>query len=643
MGRACRASLRLRSRRLWRDPRERQRAYNLGANYMPWASGTKLGNYEIVSAIGAGGMGEVYRALDTRLGRTVAIKFLPEAFASDADRLARFEREAKILASLNHPNIAQVYGFEDRALVMELLEGTTLRERLEEGTLPVRKAVEYAVQIARGLAAAHERGIVHRDLKPENVFVTSDGYVKLLDFGLARAVPRHADVTQTVMSPNTDPGTVMGTVGYMAPEQVRGQTLDARADLFAFGAVLYEMLAGERAFRRDTAAETMTAILREEPPDLLVARADLPPALERIVRHCLEKSPAERFQTARDVAFALEALATSAASPSRSAPLPAVAVAPGRSHERWIWMAACAALSTTAALLAWNANRGQAPTQPASTYRAILLLPEGTTLSLLPVPSLALAVSPGGDRLAYVGTDGRRTSIQLLSFADGTSRELAGTGGGYGPLWTPDGAKLSFTAGNLSKRLDVATERPSDFPAPYAEYVANGQILTHTGAPGAWTIGVARSENAPITPLFKPSKPGESFVSGRWLPDGQHFVFVRQRAGLPPRIELGSAEGGEPSVLVDNAITPIVAAGHLLYARGDRLLAQPLDLAGRKIVGTPVVLAERGGLLRLRSRGRLFGRRDGRQISPHVDGSRRPRALECERRRGLFESRTLAR
>ena len=278
---------------------------------MTLSSGTRVGQYEITTALGAGGMGEVYRATDTRLGRTVAIKILPEAFAGDADRRARFEREAKILASLNHPNIAQVYGFEDRALVMELLEGATLRGRLEAGALPVRKAVEYAVQIARGLAAAHERGIVHRDLKPENVFVTSDGYVKLLDFGLARAVAGGADVAQTVTSANTDPGTVMGTVGYMAPEQVRGETIDARADLFAFGAVLYEMLAGKRAFKRDTAAETMTAILREEPADLLVARGDLPPALERIVRHCLEKSPAERFQTARDVAFALEALSSS--------------------------------------------------------------------------------------------------------------------------------------------------------------------------------------------------------------------------------------------------------------------------------------------------------------------------------------------
>jgi eukaryotic-like serine/threonine-protein kinase len=556
-------------------------------------SGTRVGQYEIATALGAGGMGEVYRALDTRLGRTVAVKILPEAFASDADRLARFEREAKILASLNHPNIAQVYGFEDRALVMELLEGTTLRERLEEGSLPVRKAVEYAVQIARGLAAAHERGIVHRDLKPENVFVTSDGYVKLLDFGLARAIPGRADVTQTVMSAQTDAGIVMGTVGYMAPEQVRGQALDARADLFAFGAVLYEMLVGQRAFRRDTAAETMTAILREEPADLLVARADLPLALERIVRHCLEKNPAERFQTARDVAFALEALSASGSSPSRSISEPAVPVARGPSRERWIWITACAALTTAAAWLAWNANRVQAPTPPASAYRAIVLLPEGTTLSLSPIPSLALAVAPDGDRLAYVGTDGRTTSIRLLSFADGKSRELAGTGGGHGPYWTPDGTTLSFTVGVLSKRLELAAERSTDFPAPYAEYADNGQILTHTGTPGAWTVGVARSQNSPITPLFKPSKPGESFVGARWLPDGQHFVFERLQPGLPPRVELGSVDGGEPSLLVDNAITPIVAAGHLLYGQGDRLLAQPLDLANRKIVGTPVVLAER--------------------------------------------------
>jgi len=297
---------------------------------MPLTPGTKVGAYEIVGAIGAGGMGEVYRARDAKLNRDVAIKVLPPIFGSDPDRLTRFEREAQSIAALSHPNILGIhdYGVDGaRAYaVMELLEGQTLRERLTDGGLPPRKAIDYAVQMARGLAAAHDKGIIHRDLKPENVIVTNDGVVKILDFGLARQMPAvAAAATAATVQQDTAPGTVMGTVGYMSPEQVRGEPVDARSDLFSLGSVLYEMLTGRRAFQRDTAAETLTAILRDDPPDLAVARTDLPPSLDRIVRHCLEKNRHERFQTARDVAFALESLsgsATSATSAAIAAPTP---------------------------------------------------------------------------------------------------------------------------------------------------------------------------------------------------------------------------------------------------------------------------------------------------------------------------------
>ena len=276
--------------------------------------GARFGRYEILSAVGSGGMGEVYRARDAQLGREVAIKVLPEAFAADRDRRARFEREAQTVASLSHPNIVAVYdsGNQDGHLfvVMELLTGETLREQLKPGALAPRKAIDLAVQLARGLAAAHDKGLVHRDLKPENVFVLPDGHVKILDFGLARLfTPDSSGLTQTAAV--TDPGMVMGTVGYMAPEQVRGQGVDARTDLFALGAVLYEALSGQRAFQRETAAETMTAILKEDPPDFASARTDISPALDRIVRHALEKNPVERFQSARDVAFALGSLSGS--------------------------------------------------------------------------------------------------------------------------------------------------------------------------------------------------------------------------------------------------------------------------------------------------------------------------------------------
>jgi Tol biopolymer transport system component len=272
--------------------------------------GSRLGPYEILSPLGAGGMGEVYRARDTKLNREVAVKVLPESLSKDADALARFEREAHAVAALNHPNILSIHDFGESDgvvfAVMELLEGESLRSRLDGGPIPPRKAVDQAIQILHGLAAAHEKGIVHRDLKPDNLFVTADGRVKILDFGLAKVVPAASIETNAPTTPaGTEPGTVMGTVGYMSPEQVRGKPADHRSDIFSFGAVFYEMLSGKRAFQRESAAETMSAIVREEPPELLDSGRNISPALDRIVRHCLEKSPGERAQSAHDLAFEL--------------------------------------------------------------------------------------------------------------------------------------------------------------------------------------------------------------------------------------------------------------------------------------------------------------------------------------------------
>jgi len=281
---------------------------------MTLRAGAKVGPYEILGPLGAGGMGEVYRARDARLNREVAVKVLPERFAQEADALARFEREARAVAALSHPNILGIFDFgRDGAevyAITELLEGRSLREEIESGALPSRRAVDYAIQIARGLAAAHEKGIVHRDLKPENVFVTRDGRVKILDFGLAKRIAVSSGVTAAPTASNlTDPGTVMGTMGYMSPEQVRGRETDHRTDIFAFGAILYEMLSGRPAFKRETAADTTSAILNEEPPELADSGRNVSPALDRVVRHCLEKSPERRFGSAGDIAFDLEAFA----------------------------------------------------------------------------------------------------------------------------------------------------------------------------------------------------------------------------------------------------------------------------------------------------------------------------------------------
>src|SRR5271165_2952836 len=283
---------------------------------MALTSGTKLGPYEIQSPLGAGGMGEVYRARDTRLDRPVAIKVLPESFARDADRLRRFEQEARMVAALNHPNILGVYDIGQYQgspyMVCELLDGETLREKMNDGPMPQRQAIEYASQLAEGLAAAHDKGVVHRDLKPENVFITKDGRVKVLDFGLAKlarieqARAQGAEGATATVPAHTMPGMVLGTAGYMSPEQVRGKEVDARTDIFAFGAILYEMLSGRRAFKGESSIETMNAILKDDPPELETEKLRLSPGLERIVRHCLEKNPAERFQSAHDVAFALE-------------------------------------------------------------------------------------------------------------------------------------------------------------------------------------------------------------------------------------------------------------------------------------------------------------------------------------------------
>src|SRR5437660_2396031 len=305
---------------------------------------TTIAQYTIVSKIGEGGMGEVWRARDTKLGRDVAIKVLPAAFSENSERLRRFEQEAQAAGALNHPNILSIYhiGTHDGApyIVSELLEGEELRDRLDQGQLPLRKVVDYAQQIVSGLAAAHEKGIVHRDLKPENLFITRDERVKILDFGIAKLTASSQatnpdiseDATRKVL---TNPGMVIGTVGYMSPEQVRGQTADHRSDIFSFGAILHEMITGRRAFRRETMAETMTAILKEEPEELRTSNPNINPSLERIVNRCLEKKPERRFQSTADLSFALEALGQPTSSSGRD--LTAAATAAIAETKRSVW------------------------------------------------------------------------------------------------------------------------------------------------------------------------------------------------------------------------------------------------------------------------------------------------------------------
>jgi eukaryotic-like serine/threonine-protein kinase len=413
---------------------------------MALTSGTKLGPYEIVSQAGAGGMGEVYRARDTRLGRDVAIKVLPEALANDADRLRRFEQEARTISALNHPNILGIHdiGVHDGApfLVSEFLEGQTLREKLVSGPLPVRRAIEYALGVAQGLAAAHEKGIVHRDLKPENVFVTRDGRIKVLDFGLAKLVrPEENHKTAvTLTSPATLPGMVMGTVGYMSPEQVRGEPIDPRSDIFSFGAVLYEMLTDKRAFKRETSAETMTAILREEPEALNDTVWQGPLELQRILARCLEKNVARRFQSASDLAFAVESLSGTSTAKRVSQP---------KSRRAWLpWVIAAALLMGTA--VREMVRPAVAPASP---------LEKAHFTRVTDFESVEAAISPDGRFVAFVSDHDGPFDVWLSQVGSGRLVNL--TQGKAGPLPGPlrsvgfsgDGSEIWLGGGDVGMRL----------------------------------------------------------------------------------------------------------------------------------------------------------------------------------------------
>ena len=437
-------------------------------------SGTKLGRYEIRSKIGEGGMGVVYRARDEKLNRDVAIKVLPAAFSEDVDRLRRFEQEAQATGTLNHPNILAVYdvGLHEGALyfVSELLEGETLRERMAGAALPQRKAMDYALQIAHGLAAAHEKGIVHRDIKPDNVFVTNDGRVKILDFGLAKLTGAlDGNQSQTEIPTrrvDTDPGMVMGTMGYISPEQLKGRPADHRSDIFSFGTILYEMLSGKRAFRGESMAETMSAILREDPPDLSETNKTVSPALERVVHHCLEKNPAERFHSARDLAFAIENLSGAATSSGQTMTMAGVTTATeGRKiagmsrlfgNARLAWIVAALFLLALVTALGLALLYIRQPSPEAQVARLSINLPTGTNTAAISAPVLAL--SPDGRRLVFNASDAAgKSQLWLRPLDSFATQPLSGTDGAAYPFWSPDGRHIAFFADNKLKKLDVGS------------------------------------------------------------------------------------------------------------------------------------------------------------------------------------------
>jgi len=450
---------------------------------MALTSGTKLGPYEIQSSIGAGGMGEVYRARDTRLAREVAIKVLPEAFARDPDRLERFEHEARVLSTVNHPNILAIHDVGAQGdlhyLVSELLEGQTLREKMNAGPLAQRRVADYAVEMARGLAAAHDKGIVHRDLKPDNIFITKDGRVKILDFGLAKQAMGEAGLSgqsATMAAPTpTQPGTVMGTAGYMSPEQVRGQTVDHHSDIFSLGTILYEMISGKRAFKGDTGVETMSAILKEDPPELSESGLNVTPGLDRIVRHCLEKEPGQRFQSARDLAFDLENLSS---------------------------------LS--------GATKPVTGSHPESATKL-------RTPLLIAIPALLLVVAAA----FWAGHATRKTSAPVFS-------RLTFRGGHVGAArFSPDGQTIVYSAELGDEPLQLYTTRP-DAPQSRELGLKNSSILavskqdelaiTLNHIQPAANAGGGTLARVPLTG-GSPREISEAVGTADWSPDGQFLAL----------------------------------------------------------------------------------------------------------------------
>ncbi|MFM8533083.1 MAG: protein kinase domain-containing protein [Acidimicrobiia bacterium] len=549
--------------------------------------GTTIGPYTIVSKLGEGGMGEVYRATDSRLGRDVALKVLPDDVAGDQDRRARFEREAKALAALNHFNIAQVYGFEDRAIVMELLVGETLRDRLNAGQLPIRKASDYGIHIARGLAAAHERGIIHRDLKPENIFIVTDGHAKILDFGLAREAVRE-ESGQTMTREGTSPGVVMGTAGYMSPEQVRGAAVDSRSDVFALGVVLFEMLTGAQAFRRESTADTLSAILNDDPAGVSSVRAEIPPAVDRIVLHCLEKRPAERFQSARDVAFALEALSGSASSIREVA-----APAARRNTERALWIATTLAL---AMLVAWSSLR---PEEASSTLPAVsrtqLPLPPGVRLSETVFPVARMAISQDGTRVALTGLDQEtgRQQIYIQPLDGGEARVLENSLGANVVAWSTDSRYLTlFNNGRLLRvSLDggVMTSLADNIIFPQRSlWDPSGLILI-----GGGDIRGVSAQGGSLKTV-RAAKAGERYQGAQLMPDGRHILASVIEGNSETSIRISSLDSAEERELLRGADLHgfAYAPGALLFARGQTLYAQRLDTSSFELQGRAVVLAE---------------------------------------------------
>jgi serine/threonine protein kinase/Tol biopolymer transport system component len=559
---------------------------------MPLDPGIKLGPYEILSALGAGGMGEVYRARDTRLERSVAIKILPAHLSSDPARKLRFEREAKTVSALNHPNICSLFdvGSQDGIdfLVMECIEGESLAQRIAKGALPIEQTLKIGTEIADALDKAHRTGVVHRDLKPGNIMLTKSG-AKLLDFGLAKPATAPASaVTLTnvvASSPVTEQGTIVGTFQYMSPEQIEGKELEGRSDIFSLGAVLYEMVTGQRAFEGKSQLSVASAILEKEPPPISTIKPLTPRNLDHIIRRCLAKDPDDRWQSARDLALELKSI--SSADPSSQSSAAALPVT-RRKNRRELLAWSLGAVALLAALLAFFFRPGhEAPGLP--LYSSIVP-PQGTSFEIEGDLGKQPALSPDGSSLVF----GAGGELWLHSLRTGTARALSGVHAAMNPFWSPDGTSIGFFADGKVKTLDLNTgvvRVVCNALAPRGGSWGPGGIILFTPSPRAAIFQVPATGGTPVAVTTIDTKIHSTHRWPVFLPGGQHFLYYASNHGSAQSeqngIYVASLDGKFNRFLVTSPAAGIVAHGDLLYAKESALLAQTLDPKTFALTGTP--------------------------------------------------------
>jgi Tol biopolymer transport system component len=541
--------------------------------------GKRLAHYEILSAVGKGGMGEVWKARDTQLGRDVAIKSLPQEFALDTERLARFEREARLLASLNHPNIGSIYGLERNdgttVLVMELVEGPTLADRLKEGRIPLEESLAVARQIADALEAAHEKGITHRDLKPGNIKIRPDGMVKLLDFGLAQFVPGARSGVNLQESPTlsmdaTQPGVIVGTAAYMAPEQARGKPVDKRADIWAFGVVLYEMLTGARLFQGEDLTETLASVVKED-PDL----SAVPVKVRRLLERCLEKDPKKRLRDIGDIELLM----------GKAEALP---VSRGGGLRQWVWIAATAVLTLALAALSFVYFRETA--QP--TLLATIELPEGTTVLQ------GLAISPNGRFLVMAPEVQGRRQLWLRSMDVDQLQPMPDTEDAVQPFWSPDSRNIAFFANGKLKRVALSggpVQSLCNVADPFGGSWSNDDVIVFSRDRG---MAIQRVEARSGTPVDVIKDQGDLRYPV-FLPDGRRFLYLVRDGAAENGIFVSSLDGTEKRRILTDLSPPVFApstprarTGHILFIRENTLMTAPFNASSAQIAGDVLPLAQ---------------------------------------------------